>query len=99
MGIGLSIQVTAITTFLQVLNLRPWKASQECFLYCRNKFDLFVAMVGVVELLPFVASGGPLLVLRLMRVLRLFRLTKSFPRLRAIIEVELPCFPPQITTQ
>jgi hypothetical protein len=51
-----------------------------------NKFDFFVVCIGMSELLPGDASDGPWIVLRLLRMLRLFRLAKSFPRLRSIIE-------------
>jgi len=51
-----------------------------------NKFDFGVVVVGIFEFLPFSDSDGPWVVLRLLRMLRLFRLAKSFPRLRAIIE-------------
>ena len=50
-----------------------------------NKFDFIVVLVGLVGLLPG-NHGGGLIVLRLLRILKIFRLAKSLPRLRAIIE-------------
>jgi len=51
-----------------------------------NKFDSFIVAAGLLGLLLNVNGGGLMIVLRLLRIMRLFRLAKNFPRLRSIIE-------------
>lgn len=53
-----------------------------------NKLDGFVVMVGFVEMTPgrVIFEAFPVVVLRLLRLLRVFRLAKALPRLRSIVE-------------
>ena len=53
-----------------------------------NCLDFFVVCVGFVEMSPlaFIFEAFPVVVLRLLRLLRVFRLAKALPRLRAIVE-------------
>ena len=54
-----------------------------------NKFDFFIVLVGIFEVIqPLIGIGGVdgLMALRLLRLLRIFRAAKAFPRLRALID-------------
>ena len=59
-----------------------------------NKLDSFVVFVGFVEMTPgrVVFEAFPVVVLRLLRLLRVFRLAKAFPRLRSIVEALMSGF-------
>ena len=50
----------------------------------RNCFDFFVVMTGLIEYMGVQVSG--VVVLRLVRLMRIFRLVKSLPRLKSVVE-------------
>ena len=59
-----------------------------------NCLDFFVVITGFVELTPgdvFLAYF-PVISLRLLRLLRVFRLAKAFPRLRSIVQALILSF-------
>jgi len=53
-----------------------------------NCLDFFIVIVGFVEMTPLSQElkAFPVVILRLMRVLRVFRLAKALPRLRSVVE-------------
>jgi voltage-gated sodium channel len=59
-----------------------------------NKLDGFVVFVGFVEMTPgrVIFEAFPVVVLRLLRLLRVFRLAKALPRLRSIVEALIKGF-------
>ena len=59
-----------------------------------NKLDFFIVVVGFVEMSPlsFIFEQFPIVVLRMLRLLRVFRLAKTLPRLRAIVEALMQGF-------
>ena len=59
-----------------------------------NCLDLFIVVVGFVELTPlaFLVEELPIVVFRLLRLLRVFRLAKAFPQLRSIVEALISGF-------
>ena len=59
-----------------------------------NCLDFFVVFTGFVELTPgdAVLAFFPVTILRLLRLLRVFRLAKAFPRLRSIVQALILSF-------
>ena len=59
-----------------------------------NWLDFTVVIVGFIELSPiaFIFENFPVVVLRLLRLLRVFRLAKALPRLRSIVEALISGF-------
>jgi hypothetical protein len=56
--------------------------------------DFFVVCIGFIEMTParIIFEAFPVVVLRLLRLLRVFRLAKALPRLRAIVEALISGF-------
>ena len=59
-----------------------------------NCLDAFVVFTGFVEMTParIIFEAFPVVVLRLLRLLRVFRLAKALPRLRSIVEALMEGF-------
>jgi Ca2+-binding EF-hand superfamily protein len=59
-----------------------------------NCLDFFIVLVGFLELTPaaFIFKNFPVVLLRLCRLLRVFRLAKALPRLRSIVEALISGF-------
>ena len=59
-----------------------------------NCLDAFVVFTGFVEMTParIIFEAFPVVVLRLLRLLRVFRLAKALPRLRSIVEALMQGF-------
>jgi len=59
-----------------------------------NRLDIFVVITSFVELTParVIFDIFPMVVLRLLRLLHVFRLAKALPRLRSIVEALLEGF-------
>jgi len=59
-----------------------------------NCLDFFVVTTVFVELTParVIFEAFPVVVLRLLRLLRVFRLAKALPRLRSIVEALMEGF-------
>jgi hypothetical protein len=59
-----------------------------------NKFDFFIVVVGFLEMTPakVIFEFFPVVVFRLLRLLRVFRLAKALPRLRSIVEALISGF-------
>ena len=70
--------------------VKPWAY----FIDPWNCLDFFVVAVAFIELTPmaFVFRFFPVVILRLLRLLRVFRLAKTLPRLRAIVEALISGF-------
>eukprot|EP00615_Pteridomonas_danica_P011765 CAMPEP_0114346930 /NCGR_PEP_ID=MMETSP0101-20121206/13474_1 /TAXON_ID=38822 ORGANISM="Pteridomonas danica, Strain PT" /NCGR_SAMPLE_ID=MMETSP0101 /ASSEMBLY_ACC=CAM_ASM_000211 /LENGTH=1430 /DNA_ID=CAMNT_0001483895 /DNA_START=53 /DNA_END=4345 /DNA_ORIENTATION=+ len=59
-----------------------------------NRLDFFIVIVGFLELSPAksIFEAFPIVVLRLLRLMRVFRLAKALPRLRSIVDALLSGF-------
>jgi len=59
-----------------------------------NMLDSFIVFVGFVEMTPlsFLVEDFPVVIFRLLRLLRVFRLAKALPRLRSIVEALISGF-------
>ena len=59
-----------------------------------NWLDFFIVLVGWLEQTPaaFIFERFPVVLLRLVRLLRVFRLAKAFPQLRSIVEALISGF-------
>ena len=59
-----------------------------------NKLDAFIVAVGFIEMTPakVIFENFPVVILRLLRLLRVFRLAKALPRLRSIVEALISGF-------
>ena len=59
-----------------------------------NRMDFFIVCVGFLEMTParLIFAYFPVVTLRLLRLLRVFRLAKALPRLRAIVEALISGF-------
>ena len=59
-----------------------------------NRLDFFIVIVGFLEMsdASFLFEAFPVVILRLLRLLRVFRLAKAFPRLRSIVEALISGF-------
>jgi len=58
------------------------------------RFDFFIVVVGFLEMTPAKAifEYFPVVVFRLLRLLRVFRLAKALPRLRSIVQALISGF-------
>jgi len=59
-----------------------------------NMLDSFIVFVGFVEMTPleYLVASFPVVIFRLLRLLRVFRLAKALPRLRSIVEALISGF-------
>ena len=59
-----------------------------------NCLDCLIVLIGFLEMTPaaFLFENFPIVVLRLLRLLRVFRLAKALPRLRSIVEALISGF-------
>jgi len=57
-----------------------------------NRFDFFIVIVGMIDLMPFI-EGGILTLLRIFRVLRPLRAVNKMPSLRILIALILDTLP------
>ena len=59
-----------------------------------NSLDFAVVLIGFIEMTPakFIFEKFPVVILRLSRLVRVFRLAKAFPRLRSIVEALISGF-------
>jgi hypothetical protein len=91
--IVMNIAAQAIFTFEATVKItaegtKPWKYFTDKENGSWNCIDFFIVIVGFLELTPasFVFKNFPVVLLRLLRLLRVFRLAKTLPRLRSIVE-------------
>mmetsp|Transcript_30215 Transcript_30215/g.67703 ORF Transcript_30215/g.67703 Transcript_30215/m.67703 type:complete len:957 (+) Transcript_30215:246-3116(+) len=59
-----------------------------------NRLDFGIVVIGYIEMTPLqsIFENFPVVILRLMRLLRVFRLAKALPRLRSIVEALIDSF-------
>jgi hypothetical protein len=59
-----------------------------------NCIDFLIVMIGFIELTPisFIFANFPIVILRMVRLFRIFKLAKALPRLRSIVEALMSSF-------
>jgi hypothetical protein len=99
---GVSVESFTVSLFAQILftvevavkvcarGMQPMKYFDDGW----NKLDFMIVTVGFIEMSPlgFLFEAFPVVLLRMLRLLRVFRLAKTLPRLRAIVEALIAGF-------